>query len=33
VDQTLTYRQILEQFDQSQRAVVTGEEDNGFPFL
>jgi hypothetical protein len=26
-----TYRQILSGFDRSQRAVVTGEEDNAFP--
>jgi hypothetical protein len=31
LDQTKTYREILADFDQSQRAVVTGEEDNKFP--
>jgi hypothetical protein len=26
-----TYRQILSGFDRTQRAVVTGEEDNAWP--
>jgi hypothetical protein len=32
VGKTQTYRDILAGFDRSQRANVTGEEDNGLPF-
>ena len=32
IGRTLTYREILSSFDDSQRAAVTGEQDNGMPF-